>query len=112
MKHPWTNKVSRLSQPSPPLADWAKKGGPLGLNDADDLAAAALPARLARPVIYPMMVLIAARLVEGVAVGSVAERRTLAADRQLEHRHDVLVNRLPLASRQPIAALGRMHAGQ
>ena len=57
------------------LAGWAEKGGSLRLNNASNFTiAAAARTGFARPVINAVMVLIAAFLIERVAVGAIAKR--------------------------------------
>lgn len=58
-----------------------------------------------------MLVLIAADVVQGVAVGSVRERRAFVLDRGVKHIERCLVNVPPLSDRKFVATRRRMHAG-
>ena len=76
-------------KPELALTTGAIKGRALCLHDPDDLPVAAR-AFAAGFVVDPVRVLVAAVLVEGVAVGAVAERAAFVLDRQLQYGLDGL----------------------
>ena len=95
------------------LARWAKKRRPLCLDDPLHLAAGpAARAGVAGVVVHAVMILIAACLVERVAIRAVAERRAFVADGRFEDGVRRVGDRLPLGARDLVAAAGRVDVGQ
>src|SRR5215208_6200702 len=79
------------------LAAGAKERRSLRLhNPLYRVSGTASLANFSCPVIYAMMILVAALLIQGVAIGAVAERRTLISDCRLENFLGRIRNRLPL----------------
>jgi hypothetical protein len=82
-KHDLTDFEGELEAPAtlPSLAIRAEERRPLGLHNATNLAAAAAArAGLTGAVVYAVMVLVAAFLVEGVAIRAVAKRRAFVSN--------------------------------
>ena len=94
------------------LALLTKECCPLGLDDADDGCLFAAWAGFAFAVINAVFVLITARVVEGVAIGSVRKRRALVLDRQGKDFEHVLMDQRPAFLADSIAAGLRVNASQ
>jgi hypothetical protein len=109
------NPLDLNTRSGSPASKWlalrAEKRGPLGLDDALDAASAGDEAWLADAIVDAMVVLIAARFVQRVAIGAVGKGRTFVANRHFENLDDRGVDSLPLVAAEPIAAAGRMNSG-
>jgi hypothetical protein len=92
------------------LANWAEKGGPLGLHYADDNALGALQARVAGALINAVFILEIARLVVSGAVSAVAERGTLMPDGLVQYFLQGGMDGCPVAWFQFVAGLSRVDA--
>jgi hypothetical protein len=93
------------------LAVGTIKRRPLGLHDANDQGAAALDAGLASAVIDTVVVLIAAGLIEGVAVRAVGQCGAFVLDGEVQDFEHAGVNVGPLVGFEQVATLGGMDAG-
>jgi hypothetical protein len=94
------------------LAGCAEECGSLGLDDAFNLAAgAAAGAFVFGAVVDAVMVLVAAVLIEGVAVRAVGERGAFVPDGVLENFVRRVGDGGPLGARDFVAAFGRVNAG-
>ena len=78
------------------MASRTIKRRPLSLNNANDGGAAALEALLAGAVIDAVVALVAAGLIEGVAVGAVGKSRTFVLDGKVQDFEHPGVNGGPL----------------
>src|SRR4051794_35543569 len=88
------------SRQSASLARSTKKRRTLGLNDSHDLLASrAAWADFARSVVHAVMLLIAALLIERVAISAVTQRRALVPNRRFQNGSRRIGYRLPLGPR-------------
>src|SRR5690606_22935584 len=81
----------------------AEKRRSLALHDAFDLAALTAQAPLASTVVHAVLILIATRFIEGIAIGAIAESRTFVLNRKLQYRMGGFGEALPVSRGEVIA---------
>src|SRR5262245_32938451 len=93
---------------APALARRTKERRALRLHYSNDLAfARTTQASFARAVIYAVVILVAALLVERITIRPIAQRGTFVANRRFQHGVRRIRDPLPMVALQSVAPRGR-----